>query len=92
MGEERKVYTIFVGNLEGKRSLGSPRHIWEDGIRMVLKKIGRGGVEWIQLAQDRYWWQVLVNVVMNLWVMARHKVSYSCCLAKECSTLIMATE
>jgi hypothetical protein len=58
-----------VGKLEGKRPLGRPRHRWEDGIRMDLRDIGwREGVEWIQLAQDRDWWQALVNTVMNLQV------------------------
>jgi hypothetical protein len=42
-----------VGKLEGKRSLGRPRRRWEDGIRMDLREMGWGSVEWIQLAQDR---------------------------------------
>jgi hypothetical protein len=47
MGEERKVYKVLVGKPEGKRPLGRPRHRWEDGIRMDLKDIGLGGVDWI---------------------------------------------
>jgi hypothetical protein len=50
MGEERKVYKILVGKLEGKRPLGRPRRRWEDGIRMGLREIGLGGVDWIRLA------------------------------------------
>jgi hypothetical protein len=42
-----------VGKPEGKRPLGRPRHEWEDGIRMDLKEIGLGSVEWIQMAQDK---------------------------------------
>jgi hypothetical protein len=53
MGEERKVYKVFVRNLEGKRPLGRLRRRWEDGIIMDLREIGCGGVEWNQLAQDR---------------------------------------
>jgi hypothetical protein len=53
MGEERKVYLVLVGKLEGKRPLGRPRRRWEDGIRMDLRYIGLGGVDWIRLAQDR---------------------------------------
>jgi hypothetical protein len=53
MGEERKAYKILVGKPEGKRPLRRPRHSWEDGIRMDLKKTYCGSVEWIQLAQDR---------------------------------------
>jgi hypothetical protein len=52
MGEERKVYKVLVGKPEGKRPLGRPRRIWEDGSRMDLWEIGGRGV-WIRLAQDR---------------------------------------
>jgi hypothetical protein len=55
MGEERKVYKVLVGKPEGKRPLGRPRRRWEDGIRMDLREIGLGGVDWIRLAQDRGW-------------------------------------
>jgi hypothetical protein len=53
MGEERKVYKVLVGKPEGKRPLGRPRRRWEDGIRMHLREIGLGGVDWIRLSQDR---------------------------------------
>jgi hypothetical protein len=33
---------------------------------MDLLDIGRGGVDWIGLAQDRDKWRALVNAVMNL--------------------------
>jgi hypothetical protein len=55
-----------VGKPEEKRPLGRSRHRWEDGIRMNLRKIGRGSAEWIQLAQDRDRWRALVNTVINL--------------------------
>jgi hypothetical protein len=70
MGEEKKVYKVLVGKPEGKRPLGRPRHRWEDGIRMDLREIGLGSVDWIRLAQDRDWWRAIVNAVMNLWVLA----------------------
>jgi hypothetical protein len=50
MGEERNVYKVLVGKPEGKRPLGRPRRRWEDGIRMDLREIGLGGVDWIRLA------------------------------------------
>jgi hypothetical protein len=59
-----------VGNPEGKRPLGRPRRRGDDGIRMCVREIGRGSVEWIQLAQDRDQWRALVNTVMNLRVLA----------------------
>jgi hypothetical protein len=43
MGEERKVYKVLVGKLEGKRPLGRPRPKWEDGTKMDLREIGLGG-------------------------------------------------
>jgi hypothetical protein len=61
MGEERKVYKVLVGRLEGKRPLERPRHRREDGIRMDLRETGWGSVEWIQLAQDRDRWRALLN-------------------------------
>jgi hypothetical protein len=70
MGEERKVYKVFVGKPEGKRQLARSRHRWEDGIRMAVREIGLGGVDWIRLAQDRDRWRAVVSAVMNLRVLA----------------------
>jgi hypothetical protein len=70
MGEERKLYNVLVGKPEGKRPLGRPVHRWGDGIRMDLRELGLGGVDWIQLAQDRDRWRAVVSAVMNLRVLA----------------------
>jgi hypothetical protein len=67
---ERNVYRVLVGKPEGKRLLGRPRRTWEDGIRMDLKEIGWGSVDWIQLAQDRDRWRAVVNTVIKLRVLA----------------------
>jgi hypothetical protein len=61
MGEERKVYKVSVGKPEGKRPLGRPRHRREDGIRIDLREIGLGGLDWIRLAQYRNRWRVVVR-------------------------------
>jgi hypothetical protein len=78
MGEERKVCKVLAVKPEGKRPLGRPRRRWEDGIRMDLREIGLGGVDWIGQAQDRDRWRAVVSAVMNLRVLApRNKlVSY----------------
>jgi hypothetical protein len=66
MGEKRNAYKILVGKPEGKRPPGRTRRRWEDNIRMYLRERGWGGMDWIDLAQDREQWRVLVNVVINL--------------------------
>jgi hypothetical protein len=65
MGEGRGVYMVLVGKPEGKRPLGRPRRKWEDNIKMDLQEVGYGGMDWIELAQDRDRWQALVNAVKN---------------------------
>jgi hypothetical protein len=62
--------TVLVGKPEGKRPLGRPRRRSEDGTRMDLRETGWKGTDWIQLAQDRDRWRVLVNTVINLGVLA----------------------
>jgi hypothetical protein len=66
MGERRGAYTALVGKPEGRRPLGRPRHRWEDNIKMDLREVGWGGMDWINLAQDRDRWRALVNTVMKL--------------------------
>jgi hypothetical protein len=59
-------YRIFVGNPDGKRPLGRPRCRWVDNIKIDLREIGWGGMDWIDLAEDTDQWRALVNAVMNL--------------------------
>jgi len=68
MGEGRGMYRALVGKPEGKRPLGRPRRRWDDNIMMNLQEVECGGVDWINVAQDRDRWWALVNAVMNLWV------------------------
>jgi hypothetical protein len=57
-----------VGNPEGKRPLGRPRHRWVDNIKMSLRHMGWYVLDWIDLAHDRDQWRALANTVMNLQV------------------------
>jgi hypothetical protein len=66
VGDKRNAYRILVGKPEGKRPLGRPRRRWEDNIKMDLREIGWGGMEWIHVAQDSDQWKAFVNTVMNL--------------------------
>jgi hypothetical protein len=66
MGENRNRYRIWMGKPDGNRQLGRPRRRWEDNIKMDIREIGWGGMDWIDLAQDRDQWRALVNTVMNL--------------------------
>jgi hypothetical protein len=61
-GEER----ALVGKPEERRPLGRPRRRWENNIKMDLREVGWGGMDWINLAQDRDRWRALVYTVMNL--------------------------
>jgi hypothetical protein len=46
-----------VEKTEGKRPLGRSRRRWYDNIKMDLREIGWGGVDWINLAEDRDQWR-----------------------------------
>jgi hypothetical protein len=66
MGQRRGAYRVSVGKPEGRKPLGRPRRRWEDNIKISLRGVGWGRMDWIDLAQgrDRRW--ALVNAAMNL--------------------------
>jgi len=64
----KRLYRVLVGKPEGKRRLGRPRRRWEDNIKMDLQEMECGGMDWIDLAQDRDRWRAHVNAVMNVQV------------------------
>jgi hypothetical protein len=68
MGERRGAYRALMGKPEERRPLERPRRRWEYNIQMDVREVGWGGVDRIDLAQDRDRWQALVYTVMNLWV------------------------
>jgi hypothetical protein len=58
MGKRRGVYRVLVGKPEGKRQLGRPRRRWEGNKKTDFQKVGCGGNDWTDMAQDRdRWWE-----------------------------------
>jgi hypothetical protein len=53
MGKRRGVCRVFGGKPESKRPCVRPRSRWEDNIKMDLQEVGCGGMDWIELAQNR---------------------------------------
>jgi hypothetical protein len=53
------------GKLVGKRLLGRHRCRWKNNIKIHVREIGWGDMDWIILAQYKGQWRALVNMVMN---------------------------
>jgi len=61
-----QVARYFVGKPEEKGPLGRPKRRWVDNIRMDLREVGCGYMDWIGLAKDGDRWWKFVSAVMNL--------------------------
>jgi hypothetical protein len=55
-----------VGKPEGRRPLRKPRSRWVNNIKVDIRGKEWGGIDWIDLVQDKDQWRTLVNTVMNL--------------------------
>jgi hypothetical protein len=62
----RGLHMGYGAKARRKESMGRPGRKWKDNIKKDLREIGWGGMDWINLAQDRGWWRAVVNTVMNL--------------------------
>jgi hypothetical protein len=67
-GGEESIYRVLVGKLEGRGTPKRPTYRWEDNIKIVIREVGWGGMDWIDLAQGRDRWRALVDMIMNLLV------------------------
>ena len=65
-GERIDIYRVLMGKPDGKRPLGRRRRRWEDNIKMDLQEVECGGMDWIELAQDRDRWWALENSVVKI--------------------------
>jgi hypothetical protein len=61
MGEKRNAYRVLA-----RRSIGRPRRMCENNIKMDIREVGWGCMDWIHLAQDRDQWKAIVNTAMSL--------------------------
>jgi len=66
MGDKIGTNRGLVGRPEGMRPLGRTRHKWKDNIKIDPKNLGWGGIDSVDLAQDKKRRRTLVNAVMNL--------------------------
>jgi hypothetical protein len=64
-GARRGAYRVLVGKPEGRRLLGKPRRRWEEILKLIFEKWD-GGMDWIDLAQNKDRWRAFVYTVMNL--------------------------
>jgi hypothetical protein len=59
--EGRSSFKMLKGKPTGKRPLGRPGRRWEDNTRMDFEEINSNVGNWVDSAQDRNYWRVLVN-------------------------------
>jgi hypothetical protein len=66
IGKKRDAYGFLVGKSKGRRPLRRFKGRWKDNIKIDVREIQWGGVDWVHLAQDRDQWPALVHTEINL--------------------------
>ena len=66
MEDNRRAFKFLTVKSTGKRPLRRPRRRWKDNIKINIRKIGVKTRYWIDSAQDRDYWRVLVNAILDL--------------------------
>ena len=74
MEESTSVFKNLTVNSTGRRPLGRSRRRREDANRIDLKEIGINSRNWIDSAQDRDYWRVLLNAALNCLGSTSHEV------------------
>jgi hypothetical protein len=75
--DERNALRLLVEKPEGKRPQGRPRRRRADNIKMNLRRIGWGGMDWNYLVQYRGQWWTLLDTVTNLRVQSNIRKFFS---------------
>jgi len=52
-GDSRSAYSVLMGKPDGKTQLRIPWRRWYDNIKVDFEELEEGGLDWIDLAQDR---------------------------------------
>jgi hypothetical protein len=65
LGEGRGIYRVLVGKPKRQRPRGRPKYRWKDIIKIDIQEVGCGGMDWIEMAEDRDRWRELLDAVMN---------------------------
>jgi hypothetical protein len=65
MGKRKAAYSLLMGKHEGERPLGRTRRRWLENSKLDLEEVVWGGLDWIDMVQDRDRWRAVLNAVMN---------------------------
>jgi hypothetical protein len=65
MGKRKAAYSVLVGKPKGERPPGRTRRRRQENSKFDLEEVSWGGLDWIDLGQERDRWRAVINAVMN---------------------------